>query len=133
MPEVRSRRLVRFGMVGLANTLLDAGVFGLLVQVGAGLIAANLTGWAVGACLSFWANGRWTFRASATPPLLRFARFIVTGAVASLILPTCVLVGLSGLIGIWPAKLAAIASGATLGFVAARWSIEGAYRSARKT
>lgn len=131
MPRPLSHKALRFGLIGVANTALDAAVFGLLLQAGAQVLLANLGGWTAGVCLSFWANSRWTFRAAPTPLPLRFVRFAASGAAVSLLTSTLILAALSGLTGPWPAKALAIAIGAILGFLAARWSIEGRARPRR--
>lgn len=125
MPRPLSHKALRFGLIGVANTALDAAVFGLLLQAGAAVLLANLGGWMAGVCLSFWANSRWTFQAKATPMPIRFLRFALSGAAVSLLTSTAILASLTGLLGVWPAKAIAIAVGAVLGFLAARWSIEG--------
>jgi putative flippase GtrA len=125
MPETLPRRALRFGVIGVANTALDALVFGVLLQAGVAMLLANLAGWGAGVCLSFWANSRWTFQASSGSLPRRFARFALSGAAVSLLTSTVILASLSGSLGAWPAKAIAIAIGAVLGFIAARWSIEG--------
>lgn len=125
MPRPLSHKALRFGLIGVANTALDAAVFGLLLQAGAQVLLANLGGWMAGVCLSFWANSRWTFQAQGTPMPIRFLRFALSGAAVSLLTSTAILASLTGLLGVWPAKAIAIAVGAVLGFLAARWSIEG--------
>lgn len=125
MPRPLSHKALRFGLIGVANTALDAAVFGVLLQAGAAVLLANLGGWIVAVCLSFWANSRWTFQAQATAMPIRFLRFALSGAAVSLIGSTLILASLTGLLGVWPAKAIAVAVGAVLGFLAARWSIEG--------
>jgi putative flippase GtrA len=125
MPRPLSHKALRFGLIGVANTALDAAVFGLLLQAGAQVLLANLGGWMAGVCLSFWANSRWTFQAQGAPAPIRFLRFALSGAAVSLLTSTAILASLTGLLGVWPAKAIAIAVGAVLGFLAARWSIEG--------
>lgn len=131
MPRPLPQRALRFGLIGVANTALDVAVFGAVMQAGGAPLLANLAGWGAGVCLSFWANSRWTFRAAPTPLPLRFVRFAASGAAVSLLTSTLILAALSGLTGPWPAKALAIAIGAILGFLAARWSIEGRARPRR--
>jgi len=125
MPRSVPQKALRFGLIGVANTALDAGVFGALLQAGTPVLLANLAGWTAGVCLSFWANSRWTFQPAAGPLPQRFARFAASGAAVSLLTSSVILASLSGSLGVWPAKAIAIAVGAVLGFIAARWSIEG--------
>lgn len=54
---------LRFGAVGLVNTAVGLGVIYLVMAATpAGPYLANATGYAVGLCVSFTLNRRWTFR-----------------------------------------------------------------------
>ena len=58
-----ARQLIRFGVVGVSNALLAAGVFAAGRAAGVpGLVAAPL-GFALGAANGYLWNGRWTFGA----------------------------------------------------------------------
>lgn len=114
---------LRFGLIGIANTALDVAVFGVLMGLGLPMLLANLAGWGAGVSLSFAANSRWTF---GTQPTLRsFVRFAGSGAAVSLLVSSGVLALLSPLLGPWPAKALAVAIGAVLGYLAARWAVTG--------
>ena len=54
---------VRFGLVGVANTALDAGCFLAVSAFGAPLVVANLISTSAGMALSFALNRTFTFRA----------------------------------------------------------------------
>jgi putative flippase GtrA len=54
--------VVRFAVVGVANTTIDVGLFWLL-HAPLGIVAANLASTSVGMTFSFVANGRHTFGA----------------------------------------------------------------------
>jgi putative flippase GtrA len=56
-------QLVKFGIVGVSNTLLTLVVYTLLLKVfGVWYLAASAVGFAVGATNGFLLNRRWTFR-----------------------------------------------------------------------
>jgi putative flippase GtrA len=56
-------RALRFGAVGVANTLLDLALFSVLTLVaGSPAIAANVVSYSAGMILSFVLNRAWTFR-----------------------------------------------------------------------
>lgn len=55
---------LRFGTVGVANTLIGSGTILVLTWWGMNPYAANVTGYGVGTVFSFYANSRWTFGAS---------------------------------------------------------------------
>ena len=55
-------QFVKFGIVGISNTLIMFAVFTLLLKVfGVWYIAASAIGWSVGAVNGFLLNRRWTF------------------------------------------------------------------------
>ncbi|MFE0024234.1 GtrA family protein [Amycolatopsis sp. NPDC059021] len=54
---------LRFGLVGVANTLLDALSYALLVTLGVPLVVANFLSTSAGMTLSFTLNRSFTFRA----------------------------------------------------------------------
>ena len=56
-----SRSEVRYGLVGIANTLFGLAVIYTLKWFGLGDILANAFGYACGLLLSFKLNSRWTF------------------------------------------------------------------------
>jgi putative flippase GtrA len=56
------RRLVRFGLVGVSNTLLTVAVFALLTRSGVGAAVASALAFAAGAANGYRLNRRWTFR-----------------------------------------------------------------------
>jgi putative flippase GtrA len=54
---------MKFGIVGVSNTLLTFAVYGLLLKVaGVWYLAASAIGFIVGATNGFLLNRRWTFR-----------------------------------------------------------------------
>ena len=56
-------QLVKFGIVGVSNTLLTFAVYTLLLKAfGVWYLAASAIGFAVGATNGFLLNRRWTFR-----------------------------------------------------------------------
>jgi putative flippase GtrA len=56
-------QFVKFGIVGISNTLLTFAIYTLLLKVfGVWYLAASAIGFAVGAVNGFLLNRRWTFR-----------------------------------------------------------------------
>ena len=113
--------LARFAVVGCANTAIDFGLFNLLllltgIRTGWGLYSLNAMTLGASVGFSYWANGRFTFRASESPR--SFIRFLAV-SLASLALNAALLAVIlhtsrgSGLLALNAAKLAAgLASGA---------------------
>ncbi|QPC90967.1 GtrA family protein [Mesorhizobium sp. INR15] len=119
-------KIIRFAVVGLANTAIDLAVFTLLVSLHALPLAANLGAWVVAVAFSFAANSFWSFERDRAIPLHNaFFRFISLGALISLGVSSLSLALLAGVIGVWPAKIGGVVVAAVLNFLAARWSIEG--------
>lgn len=85
MPTARpSRQLaaqfVKFGIVGVSNTLLTFVVYTLLLKVfGVWYLAASALGFAAGATNGFLWNRRWTFREHVGDALTPVRWFVVQG------------------------------------------------------
>jgi putative flippase GtrA len=60
-PPLEYKRLLRFGLVGIANTALGYSVILAFLAMGYGDYLSNFTGYAAGLTLSFFLNGWWTF------------------------------------------------------------------------
>jgi putative flippase GtrA len=80
------RSEVRFGLVGLANTLFGLLVIFSLKWIGFVDVAANALGYACGLLLSFALNSRWTFsfEGRTIPALGRFVLVIMIAYSANL-------------------------------------------------
>jgi putative flippase GtrA len=78
---------VRFMLVGIANTLTGIlTIYGLKWLLGVHDVLANFVGYAVGLCLSYVLNARWTFsfRGSFSTALPRFVLVIAAAYLANL-------------------------------------------------
>jgi putative flippase GtrA len=74
-------RLVRYGLVGVSNTILTFAAYSLLVAGGVAAPVASGLGFAVGAANGYALNRRWTF---GTPGrVLRYVLVQAVGAAAS--------------------------------------------------
>lgn len=74
-------QFVKFGLVGISNTLLFFGVYALLWKVfGVWYVAASAIGFAVGATNGFLWNRAWTFKGHAGGPLTPVRWFVVQAA-----------------------------------------------------
>ncbi len=69
-------QIVRFGMVGVLNTLISLVLFKLAVDVGIWYPAASGGAFIIGAVNSYTLNRLWTFRAGASSKS-RFARYVI--------------------------------------------------------
>jgi putative flippase GtrA len=55
---------VKYGIVGVVNTLLSLLVIWVMMKVGYSAVVSNATGYAAGVLNSFFWNRQWTFRSS---------------------------------------------------------------------
>ena len=76
------RQLVRYGLVGAANTALTLATYAVLVAFHAPVPLAGALGWGVGAVNGFVLNRAWTFRgaASGATPAARYAAVALMGS-----------------------------------------------------
>jgi len=73
---------LRFGLVGVVNTLVGLAVIAALLRLGAGDWISNAASYAVGLCVSFTLNRRWTFGVCGAVDTREIARFLCVFAVA---------------------------------------------------
>ena len=74
--------MIRFGLVGVANTLIGLGAIYLFMAAGLGLAPANAMGFGVGLLCSFWFNNRWTFSGDRAVSGGKVARFLLAFLIA---------------------------------------------------
>jgi putative flippase GtrA len=75
-------QLLRFGLVGAANTALTLAAYSALVALGTPVALAAAIGWGAGALNGFVLNRAWTFRGSARGALSA-ARYAVVALAGS--------------------------------------------------
>jgi putative flippase GtrA len=122
-------KLIRFGLIGIVNLLIDLAVFLLLLWLGMPPLAANLLSWFTAVVFSYFANAAATFeRHEAISGMKSMLRFIASGAIITLGISTAALWLLTGIIGVFPAKMVGLIVAGALNFIAGRWSIEGKIR-----
>ena len=129
------RVLPRFALVGVLNTIIDAGVF-MLLHDRLGIVAGNAASTSTGMAFSFVMNGRYTFRADRLT-LRDLALFVLTNAVTMWVVQPLVIGGLRQVVGTGEtatllAKLAAIAVSVVLNFAAYGWVIWPAARASSR-
>lgn len=121
--------MLRFAVVGMANTVIDLAAFAILLPLTEWPVVANVLAWIVAVLFSFTANSLWSFERDRSIGVARsFMRFAALGALISLGVSSLSILALTYALGVWPAKIIGILVAAALNFVAARWSIEGRVR-----
>ena len=76
------KQFMRFGVVGVANSLLDFSVFFLLHRtLEFGYVSANGGAWLLAVSFSFFGNKFWTFRAHAVNAGKQYIRFLVVSCI----------------------------------------------------
>jgi putative flippase GtrA len=103
-------RPIRFAVVGVTNTIVDVGVFAILIAgTAVSPIIANVAGYLTGLVNSYFLNRNWTFWDARTfgwrRQLVRFASVNIT----ALGLSTFVVWTLTPVLGPLPAKLVSVA------------------------
>jgi len=116
--------LFKFGIVGVANTAVDAVVFALLAVVGVPVLIAQVISYSCGVANSYWLNGRWTFRdaAGGGSDRAKRIRFLITNLVV-LALSALILMTLHDVLG-WSlvmSKILATLMGMVLNYMASRY------------
>lgn len=71
MKKLLSAQQLRFGLVGVGNTLVDLVGYTVLFALGTPLVIANLISTTMGMALSFTLNRSFTFRASGSGGMVR--------------------------------------------------------------
>ncbi len=74
--------LVKFGLVGLINTVIGLAIIMAALAAGLGDYAANALGYGAGLMLSYAINRRWTFAAQTAANPREFAAFAACFALA---------------------------------------------------
>jgi putative flippase GtrA len=127
--------LVRFAAVGVVNTVIDLGLFGLF-QPHVGITVANIISTTAALTFSFLVNGRFTFRTQ-RPTLQQAGRFLATTGVVVYVLQPLMIHGFLALgrhlrVGdgqVLLAKLAAICVVLVLNFASYRFVVWPAART----
>lgn len=78
------QRLVRFGLVGVVNTLLTLMAYLALTRLGVAAAAASALGFALGATNSYLLNRSWTFHSALRGPRVLARYLAVQGLGAGL-------------------------------------------------
>jgi len=116
--------LFKFGIVGIANTAVDAVVFAILAVIGVPVLIAQVISYSCGVTNSYWLNGRWTFRDAARGDgdKAKLIRFLITNLVV-LALSALILMTLHDMLG-WSlvmSKFLATLMGMVLNYMSSRY------------
>lgn len=84
-PAQSIAQLVRYGLVGVSNTVVTLASYAMLIRVGTPSPLASAIGFGLGALNGYRLNRRWTFRVRAGGPamLLRYLGLQAAGAAMS--------------------------------------------------
>lgn len=88
------RQMARFLGVGVINTAVGLGLIWALMALGMAPLPANFIGYAVGLCLSFTLNRRYTFR-DGGQDMLTVMRFLLAFAMAYILNALVLTIGLA--------------------------------------
>lgn len=120
----RLATIFKFGIVGVANTAVDAAVFAILALVGMPILIAQGVSYSCGVANSYWLNGRWTFRDATRGgnDRAKLIRFLITNLIV-LALSALILITLHDVLG-WSlvmSKILATLMGMVLNYMASRY------------
>jgi putative flippase GtrA len=114
-------QMMRFGVVGLTNSVVDVGVFFLaLATVTSSLVVANVLAWLVAVTSSYVLNTRFTFAEHARP--FSFSDYVVftLTQVGGLVANTGILVIAAPYLPLLAAKVLGLIAGFLVNFTLAR-------------
>ncbi|HEX4686040.1 MAG TPA: GtrA family protein [Nocardioides sp.] len=122
-PALLPGTVVRFATVGVANTVIDLALFGMLLAP-LGLLRANLVSTSVGMVFSFVANGRHTFGVTSLTGRQALA-FLATNGFTMWLLQPSVIILAHAMLGapLLLAKTAALASSVVTNFALYRYAV----------
>ncbi|KKI93166.1 sugar translocase [Bacillus sp. SA1-12] len=121
------KRFLKFGTVGIFNTLITIGSYSLFVMLGMDYIFANLLAYSLGVMNSYYWNKNWVFEAGAGRHNDLFLRFVLVNLI-TLCLNTFVLYLLVDHIAVQPllAQVFATGCGLVVNYVLnQRWTFSG--------
>ncbi len=83
MKKEEFAKIVKFGLVGLLNTLVDRGIFALLVELlGMHFVPAKCISYACGLVNSYAFNSRWTFKRDGERSVRVVVKFVLVNLIA---------------------------------------------------
>lgn len=90
-------RFLKFGLVGVINTFSGLSIiYFCKFYINLGDLISNLIGYAIGLCISFYLNSRWTFKYKGMQ-INAILKFVLVIFIAYLLNITCVLFLINGL------------------------------------
>ncbi len=91
------QRIIRFGLVGGANTALDFGLLFLFKSLGLPVITSNIISTSVAFCFSFFANKKYTFKTTDRNVKREVVLFIIVTLFGLWVLQTLVIKAVTAL------------------------------------
>ncbi|WP_297990702.1 GtrA family protein [Anoxybacillus sp.] len=73
---------IRFAVVGIGNTIVDFGVFFLLISMGVSYMFAQLCSYSAGVMNSYVWNRKWTFRVLEKASVQQFFQFVIVNIIS---------------------------------------------------
>jgi putative flippase GtrA len=74
-------QFIKYLLAGLLNTAVGLTLIYTCMALGVGDVASNAVGYAVGFCVSFFVNNKWTFQQD-TATVSKFVRFLIVAGIA---------------------------------------------------
>ncbi len=119
------KKFMKFGLIGILNTLLTIGSYMLFVYLGMNYIIANVIGYGIGVINSYYWNKNWVFQVSSNQRSI-FVKFVVVNLI-TLVINTLALYILANYLDIHPylAQIFATGFGLLINFfLNKKWTFE---------
>ena len=119
------KRFIKFGLIGVLNTLITISSYMLLVYLGVYYILANIIGYSLGIINSFYWNKNWVFQVNSKQRNI-FMKFVLVNLI-TLVINTLILYLLNHYLHIHPYLAQIIATGVGLVFnffLNKKWTFE---------
>ena len=119
------KKFMKFGLIGILNTLITIGSYMLFVYLGMNYIIANVIGYGIGVINSYYWNKNWVFQVSSNQRNI-FVKFVVVNLI-TLVINTLALYILANYLDMHPylAQIFATGFGLLINFfLNKKWTFE---------
>lgn len=113
--------LLRFGIVGIANTLADLTTFSLLILWHISVLPAQIVAYLAGMGSSFWLNRKWTFQINQKVQGVEIIKFLIVNGLSLLVsIGVLLLLVQANHVPLWIGKVISIGGGTVVNFMGSR-------------
>lgn len=126
--------ILKFGLVGIINTLIDLAVFTLLAALGVSAVPAQAISYSCGVLNSYYMNRRWTFHKEKRTPGQAFRFVAVNLAAMAMTTVLLLLLHTNTSLSLLECKLIATVVSVGMNYIGSRyWAFGSHHRSTQNT